>query len=244
VAGRESGLAQVARAAEKQSGSEEEANSRRVPLGTSVTRVRLHEEDPEAVTNGEGGALEATRALLAQHHKTLQETSTSREPGRTQATALVRCCSTASLWRGEATRPQKRRIPQGRRPIRAATWIDRPGWPPESPVTLAGDGALRFFSFAPPETDGRAAVVEHGYPRPAWLSWSWRPLQRSCCHTGSALVVPSAPPSPFETTAGYSLCNLTPRTEVPEDPLVEFASPSEPSCFSAARAPVSSHPLA
>jgi hypothetical protein len=28
-----------------------------------VPGVRLHEENPEAVSNGEGGALEATRAL-------------------------------------------------------------------------------------------------------------------------------------------------------------------------------------
>jgi len=63
-------------------------------------------------------------------------------------------------------------------------------------------------------------------------------------HTRSALVVPSAPPSPFETASGFSSCNLTPGTKAPEDPLLEFASPSEPNCVSAARAPVSSRPLA
>jgi len=52
------------------------------------------------------------------------------------------------------------------------------------------------------------------------------------------LLASSAPPSPFETTSGFSLSDLTPKTEVPEVPLLEFASPSEPSRFSAARASV------
>jgi len=54
----------------------------------------------------------------------------------------------------------------------------------------------------------------------------------------------SAPPSPFETASGSFPCNLTPGAEAPEDPLLEFASPSEPNCVSAARAPGSSRPLA
>src|SRR5271170_6761181 len=61
------------------------------------------------------------------------------------------------------------------RPLRLG---DRPGWPAGSPVTLAGDGALRFLSSAPPETHGLVAAGEHGYPRPTWLSWSSLPLQR------------------------------------------------------------------
>jgi len=54
----------------------------------------------------------------------------------------------------------------------------------------------------------------------------------------------SAPPSPFETAPGFFPNDLTSATEVPEDPLVEFASPSEPDRVSAALAPVSSRPLA
>jgi len=98
---------------------------------------------------------------------------------------------------------------------------------------------LRFLSSAPPETHGLAAVDEHGYPRPTWLSWSSRPLQRFCCRPGSAFVASSAPPSPFETASGSSLSDLTPGTKAPEDPLLEFASPSEPNRVSAARASVS-----
>jgi hypothetical protein len=52
-------------------------------------------------------------------------------------------------------------------------------------------------------------------------------------------VASSAPPSPFETASGSSLSDLTPGTKAPEDPLLEFASPSEPNCVSAARASVS-----
>jgi len=60
-----------ARAAGIRSGSAGEANFRRGSPGTLVAGVRRHEEDPEAVSNGEGGALEATKALLATHHKPL-----------------------------------------------------------------------------------------------------------------------------------------------------------------------------
>jgi hypothetical protein len=69
---------------------------------------------------------------------------------------------------------------------------------------------LRFSSFALPETRGRVAADEHGHPRPAWLSWSWRPLQSSSDHPGSALVASSAPATPFETASRCSPCNPTP----------------------------------
>jgi len=211
---------------------------------TSVAGVRSRKEDPEAVRTARG-----ERSKPRQRYSRDTTTLCRRRPphesqegrGQPRSSAAARPRVSGGARRQE---PQTRRQPQGRRPIRAATWIDRPGWPPESPVTLAGDGALRFFSFAPPETHGRVTAVEHGHPRPAWLSWSWRPLQRSCCHTCSALVASSAPPSPFETASGSSSCNPSPGAEAPEDPLLEFASPSEPNCVSAARAPVSSRPLA
>jgi hypothetical protein len=48
--------------------------------------------------------------------------------------------------------------------------------------------------------------------------------------------LPALPPRRFETASGCSSTNLTPVTEVPEDPLLEFASLSEPDRVSAARA--------
>jgi hypothetical protein len=48
-----------------------------------------------------------------------------------------------------------------------------------------------------------------------------------------------APPSPFGTTSGFSSCDLTPATKASGDPLLEFASSSEPDRVSAALAPVS-----
>jgi len=44
--------------------SEEGPNSTRDARSTHVLRDRYDEEDPEAVPNGEGGALEASKALL------------------------------------------------------------------------------------------------------------------------------------------------------------------------------------
>jgi len=64
------------------------------------------------------------------------------------------------------------------------------------------------------------------------------PFRGSWCRPSSAFMAPSAPPSPFETATGFSSTDLTPETKVPEDPLLEFASPSEPNRVSAARAPV------
>jgi hypothetical protein len=96
------------------------------------------------------------------------------------------------------------------------------------PVTLAGDGALRFFSLAPPETHGLSAVGGRSHLRPTWLSGVPVSFRGLCCRPGSAFVAPSAPPSPFETASGFSLSDLTSATKVPEDPLVEFASPSDP----------------
>jgi len=57
-------------------------------------------------------------------------------------------------------------------------------------------------------------------------------------------VASSAPPSPFVTASGSSPCNRTLATEVPRVTLLEFASPSEPDCFSAARASVRQATLA
>jgi len=119
---------------------------------------------------------------------------------------LDRCDSTVSLWRGKRKEPQRAATRKG---------DGRLGRPPRSPVTLAGDGASRFFSFAPPETHGRSTAVEHGYPHPAWLSWSLRPLQRFWCHASSALLASSAPPSPFETASGSFSCNFTSWTQGP-----------------------------
>jgi len=67
--------------------SEEAPNSTRVDRGTSVPRPRPDEEDPEVVSNDEGGALEANKALLAGHYKTLKGAGTSRESSRPRVTA-------------------------------------------------------------------------------------------------------------------------------------------------------------
>jgi len=52
-----------ARAAKTRFNSEGEGNSRRGSSRTLVLEVRSVAENPEAVSNGEGGALEATRVL-------------------------------------------------------------------------------------------------------------------------------------------------------------------------------------
>jgi len=54
-------------------GSKGDANSRRGSSGTLVLGVRSSRENPEVVSNGEGGALGATKALPTRHHEPLKE---------------------------------------------------------------------------------------------------------------------------------------------------------------------------
>jgi len=63
-----------ARVVETQHDSEGEANFKRGSSGTQVAGVRHVEENPEAVENGEGGALEATKALLGEQYNPLKKT--------------------------------------------------------------------------------------------------------------------------------------------------------------------------
>jgi len=70
-------------------------------------RAPSDEEDPEAGHDGEGGALEANRALLAGQDKTLQETATPREADRVRVTVLDHRGEGQNLWRGNEAEPQR-----------------------------------------------------------------------------------------------------------------------------------------
>jgi len=89
-----------ARAAETRSGSEGEANSRRGSPEALVAGVRSHEENPEVVPNGEGGARKATSALLGRHHETLKGTRTSRESGRVRVNRARSAAATPQVSGG------------------------------------------------------------------------------------------------------------------------------------------------
>jgi len=72
-----------------------------------VLRAPSDEEDPEAGHDGEGGALEANRALLGERDKTLKETATPREAGRVRVTAHDHRGEGQNLWRGDEAGPQR-----------------------------------------------------------------------------------------------------------------------------------------
>jgi len=108
---------------------------------------------------------------------------------------------------------------------------------PPSPLRVtARCGSCRLPLQRLTASSQRTSTVTRARPGSRGVRFPFRGL---CCRPGSAFLASSAPPSPFETASGSSLFDLTPGTKAPEDPLLEFASPSEPNCVSAARASVS-----
>ena len=172
----------------------------------------------------------------------------SSPPERERA-ALVRAPPERASWRARSVETSGSSLPEksGRSSVRAppATFglIDPSGRSSRpSPLRVtARCGSLRLPLQRLTACSQRTSTVARARPGSREVDVPYRGPAVTRVALSVAL---SAPASPFRTASRSSSSNLTSGTGAPEDPLLEFASSSEPNYVSAARAPGSSRPLA